>query len=75
MSTALFWASTQRIVVDGTYRLYRKSVRNYYCSLRNSPEERRSQLLSGGSLKSRTNKENYVRKALRWRFVFGHQGQ
>jgi len=28
------------------------SVRNYYCSLRNSPEERSSHLLRGASLKS-----------------------
>jgi len=30
------------------------SVRNYHHSLRNNPEERISQLLRGGSLKSRT---------------------
>jgi len=30
------------------------SVRNYYYSLHNNPEERSSQLLRGGSLKSRT---------------------
>jgi len=29
-----------------------KSVGNYYCALRNNPEERSSQLLLGGSLKS-----------------------
>ena len=29
------------------------SVRNFHCSLRNDPEERSSQLLRGGSLKSR----------------------
>jgi hypothetical protein len=29
------------------------SVRNYHYSLRNNPEERSSQLLHGGSLKSR----------------------
>jgi len=30
------------------------SVRNYHYSLRNDPEERRSHLLRGGILKSRT---------------------
>jgi hypothetical protein len=30
------------------------SVRNHHYSLRNDPEERRSRLLHGGSLKSRT---------------------
>jgi len=32
------------------------SVRNYHYSLRDSPEERSSHLLRGGSLKSRTDK-------------------
>jgi len=34
------------------------SVRNYYCSLRNNPEEHSSHLLGGGSLRSRTEKNS-----------------
>jgi hypothetical protein len=55
------WAVTQRVVVIPFRRFGRTwprgfpetSVRNYHYMLRNSPEERRSHLLRGGSLKSR----------------------
>ena len=41
------------ILEDGTEGCSETSVRNYNISLRNIPEERRSHLLPGGSLKSR----------------------
>ena len=46
--TALFWFWT---LEDGTIGCLETSVRNYQYLLRNSPEERSSRLLRGGSLK------------------------
>ena len=43
---------------DGTVRLYRNVCKNNHYSLRNNPEERRSYLLRGGSLKSRVGTVN-----------------
>jgi hypothetical protein len=40
------------------------SVRNYHYSLRNDPEERSSQLLRGGSLKSRNIAINQISYSL-----------
>jgi len=84
--TALFWVTTQRVVVISyqrfrtTYRSHAQvqesrtlkmgligcpetSVRKYHYSLRNNPEERNSQLLHGGSLKStkQTSKQTHTR--------------
>jgi hypothetical protein len=68
LRTALFWAITQRVEMiwcrrlETTYRSHfqmgpivcpEMSVRNFHYSLRNSPEERSSHLLRGGSLNSR----------------------
>ena len=57
LRTALFWIITQRVVVI-SYRRWgigctETSVRNHHYSLRNNPEEPSSQLLRGGSLKTR----------------------
>jgi len=61
--TAFFWVITRRVVVI-SYRRFGTTlkmgpivcpetpVRNYHYPPRNSPEERSSQLLRGGSLKS-----------------------
>ena len=46
--TGLLWVITQRVMVIAWIRIY-------HYSLRNNPEERSSQLLRGGSLKSRIN--------------------
>jgi hypothetical protein len=56
LRTAFFWIITQPVVVI-PYRRFgiccsETSVRNYHYSLRNDPEERSSQLLRGGSMKS-----------------------
>ena len=58
--SAFFWVVTQRVVVMSyrrcgtTYRSHPETmVRNYHYSLRNNPEETSSQILRGGSLKSR----------------------
>ena len=71
---AFFWVITQRVVLipyglfgtnkiwtleDGNDRFLETSVRNYHYSLTNSPEERSSYLLPGGSLKSRVERKVY----------------
>jgi len=50
--SALFCDITQRIVAIPYRRFGNLSVRNYHYTLRNIPEESRSHLLHGGSLKS-----------------------
>jgi hypothetical protein len=61
LGTAFLWVVTQRDVVIwdsrtlslGPIVCLESSVRNYHYSLSNNPEERSSQLLRAGSLKSR----------------------
>jgi hypothetical protein len=53
---------------DGTDRLPETSVRSYHYSLRNNPEDRISELLRGGSLKSRA-KCLLLRNLIQTKFV------
>ena len=85
LRTALFGVNTQWVVVISyrrfgtTCQLGQKgcleiSVRNYHYSLRNDPEERSSQLLRGGSLKSRS-VIVVARESEEWQYSSNHRSK
>jgi len=63
------WTLDRLILEDGADRLSR-NVGNYQSALRNIPEERRSHISGGGSLKARTNPSAMLHRLEWWVVTF-----